>query len=78
MPVTTNQFPQAHYYRTGHLLTAEDRVPHKIVFDMTRPQPQPPAYGPAPGYAYPPYYYGAPYYYGPGVNFYFGPGYRRW
>ena len=67
LPVATNQFPKARYYRTGHLLTPEDRVPRKIFFDMTRPQQQPVA----PGYGYP-----APYYYGPRVNFYFGPG--RW
>ncbi len=66
-PLSANQFPKARYYRTGHLLTAEDRVPRKIYFDMTRPAPQP-----APVYGYPaPYYYPSPYYYGPRV--YIGP-----
>ncbi|HLX69353.1 MAG TPA: PEGA domain-containing protein [Verrucomicrobiae bacterium] len=86
LPVATNQFPQTHLFRTGHLLTPEDRIPSKIVFDMTQPSP---AYPPnaGPGYAPPPYYYSYPYpypypyygpYWGPGVRFYFGPGYRRW
>lgn len=89
-PETTNQFPQARYFMTGHLMTPEDRVPQKIYFDMNHPATRaqnPPAYGyqGAPyyyGYGYPyygyPYYYGGPYYYGPGVNFYFGPRWRRW
>jgi hypothetical protein len=47
-----------------------------------RPMPPRPGYGFAPGYASYPYpypYYGYPYY-GPGVGFYFGPGFygRRW
>jgi hypothetical protein len=77
-PISTNQFPQSRYFRTGHLLTPEDHIPSKIYFDMTQPQPNPPAY------AYPPppaYYYGpAPYYYGPSFRFYYGPGYyyHRW
>ena len=57
VPLTANQFPKARYYRTGHLLTPEDRVPRKIYFDMTRPTQQPvPVYG-APAYGYPPPYY---------------------
>lgn len=73
-PVAGNQFPHSRYFRTGHLMAGEDRIPQRIFFDMNRPAPQPP-----PGYgAPPPGYYGAPYYYGPGVNFYIGPGYRRW
>jgi hypothetical protein len=78
LPLTTNQFPQARYFQTGHLMTPEDLIPRQIHFDMNRPAP-------APEYAYPGYpptYYGpAPYYYGPGLRFYFGPGYRhdrRW
>src|SRR5579871_2432535 len=74
LPIATNQFPQVHLFRTGHLLTPEDRVPSKILFDMTQPTP---AYPPnaGPGYAPPPYYYPYPYpypYYGP----YWGPGVR--
>jgi len=73
-PITTNQYPQSRYFRTGHLLTPEDHIPSKIYFDMNQPQPNPPAY------AYPPppsyYYYGPPpYYYGPSFRFYYGPGY---
>jgi hypothetical protein len=76
-PVANNQFPHTRYFRTGHLMAGEDRIPQRIFFDMNRPAPQPPQMygGPPPGY------YGAPYYYGPGVNFYIGPGrgyYRRW
>jgi hypothetical protein len=86
-PLTTNQFARARYFRTGHLLTPEDRIPRRIFFDMNQPPAGPPMAGP-PGYYGPPYYYGAPYpyyygppyFYGPGVGFYFGPGYyrRRW
>ena len=75
-PISTNQFPQSRFFRTGHLLTPEDHIPSKIYFDMNQPAPTPPAY--APGYPPPPYYYGPPYYgpyYGPSVRFYFGPGY---
>lgn len=79
LPLTANQFPKTRYYRTGHLLTPEDRVPRKIYFNMDVQQQQPlPAYG-APAYGYPPpYYYRYPYYYGPRFNYYYGPGYGRW
>jgi hypothetical protein len=78
LPVTTNQFVQTRLFRTGKDFAGEDQIPNRIYFDMNRPAPAPPAY-----YNYPPpaYYYGPPYYgpgYGPGVRFYFGPGYRRW
>jgi len=85
MPNATNQFVQTAMYRTGHMLTPEDRIPRQIHFDMYQPPPQPPAYGaapapgpyPAPAYPYP-YYYGPPVYYGPRV--YVGPPvyYRRY
>ena len=86
LPNATNQFVQTAVYRTGHMLTPEDRVPQQIHFDMFQPPPQPPNYGaaPAPGpypvpapYPYP-YYYGPPAYYGPRV--YVGPPvyYRRY
>lgn len=78
LPVATNQFVQTRVFRTGHLFTPEDRVPQRIDFDMTQPNPY--AYG-VPGYEYPAYppagYYGPPVYYGPGVRFYFGPGFHR-
>jgi len=84
LPLTTNQFPQARWFRTGHMMTPEDRIPRRIDFGMSRP-PEP--YG-APGYGYPPpayygppaYYYGPPAYYGPEFRFYVGPRgyYRRW
>jgi hypothetical protein len=79
LPVATNQFPQARFFRTGKAFAGEDHIPKKIEFDMNRPAPEPQQ-----GYDYPPppaYYYGAPYpyygypYYGPSVRFYFGPGY---
>jgi len=83
IPASTNEFLQTKVFRTGHLMTPEDRIPPRIYFDMNRPAPNyPPSY--YPDYGPPPvYYYGAPYpyYYGPGVDFYFGPGYyhhRRW
>ena len=76
-PITTNQYPQTRLFRTGKAFAGEDYIPSRIYFDMNRPAPEPPLY-----YNYPPpppaYYYG-PDYYGPGVRFYFGPGYhRRW
>jgi hypothetical protein len=81
LPAATNEFVQTKVYRTGHLMTPEDHIPSKIYFDMSRPAPN---YPPSYYYAPPPpaYYYGPdPYSYGPGVQFYFGPGYyhhRRW
>lgn len=76
IPVSTNQFAQAKFYRTGHMLTPEDHIPSRIYFDMT--QPPPPSPPPIYYYAPPPpaYYYGPPYY-GPGFQFYIGPGYHR-
>ncbi|SPE57123.1 conserved exported hypothetical protein [Verrucomicrobia bacterium] len=76
LPITTNQFPQARYFRTGRWFTPEDMVPRRIYFDMNRPSPNPmppPAVGAPPPYVPPPYYYGPPY--GPAFRFYFGP---RW
>jgi len=77
-PLSTNQYAQTRFFRTGHLLTPEDHIPSKIYFDMSQPMPNPPTY-----YGYPPppaYYYGpSPYYYGPSFRFYYGPGfYHRW
>jgi hypothetical protein len=78
LPIATNQFPQAHYFRTGHLMMGEDHIPRRILFDMNRPPAQPVAPYGSPAYGYPhPYYYGAPYYYGPQFDFYVGPRYRR-
>ncbi len=77
-PISTNQFPQSRFFRTGHLLTPEDRIPSKIYFDMNQPAPTPPAYAPWVLSAAPYYYYGPPPYYGPGFRFYYGPGYYRW
>lgn len=82
LPTATNQYPQIKLFRTGHMMTPEDRIPQRIYFDMNQPQPEPPSYypgyGPGP-YYYPPQYYYGPGYYGPGFNFYIGPGYhRRW
>jgi hypothetical protein len=78
LPASTNQFVQTKVFRTGHMMTPEDRIPSKIYFDMSRPAPNypPPSYY----YAPPPAYYYGPGYYGPGVQFYFGPGYyhRHW
>jgi hypothetical protein len=88
LPLTTNQFPQARTFLTGHMMSPEDRIPPQIFFDMNQPPPAyaapgspPPVYYSAP----PPVYYGAPYpYYGPGFRVYVGPGpryyhhYRHW
>lgn len=84
LPVSTNEYVQTRFFRTGKNFTPEDRIPSKIYFDMTRPEPPnpnpPPVYyyGPPP---YPYYYYGpGPYwgpYWGPSFRFYFGPGYYR-
>jgi len=83
LPITTNQYPQIRFFRTGHLLTPEDRIPSRIYFDMNRPPPPPPAYGYPPPY----YYYGPPPgywdywgpYWGPQFRFYIhpGPGFHR-
>jgi len=79
-PTRTNQFVQTAVFRTGHLMTPEDRIPERISFDMNRPPPPspegaPPAYYGAPGYYYPPPYYGPRVYWGPPV---YGPRYRYW
>lgn len=68
LPVTTNQFTQTRIFRTGHLLTPEDRIPQRIYFDMNQ---QTPAYTPPP----PSYYYGPPVYYAP-PPYYYGPSFR--
>jgi hypothetical protein len=87
LPITTNQYPQTRVFRTGHLLTPEDRIPSQVYFDMNQPPQQPSSYGyPPPAYYGPgPYYYPYPYYgYGPEFQFFvgprFGPGFhhRRW
>lgn len=79
LPLTTNQYVQTRYFRTGRLFTPEDYVPKHIYFDMNTPPPPPPAYPagepPPPYYYYPPPYYGP--YYGPAFRFYFG-GRRHW
>lgn len=83
LPVATNQFVQGRWFRTGHMLSGEDRIPDRIYFDMNQPPPAPPAYGYP---AYPPVYYGPPviypapyYYYGPSVRLHVGPPWhRRW
>ena len=79
-PLTTNQFPQVRYFRTGRF-GPEDRIPKEIYFDMNQASPTlaPPDAGPPTYYAPPPYYYGppyyyyGPYYYGPSFRFYYGP-----
>jgi hypothetical protein len=82
LPLATNQFVQTRFFRTGHGLTPEDRIPQRIFFDMNQQTPVYPLTGP-PIYE-PPVFYPAPYpyYYGPGVRLYFGPrfhpGHRRW
>lgn len=80
LPLSTNHFAQARYFRTGRGFTPEDRIPQKIFFDMTQPAPAYPPPGP-PVYDSPIYYGPPPYFYGPGVRLYFGPGYhhhRHW
>jgi hypothetical protein len=72
IPVASNQYAQTRVYRTGHLFTPEDMVPHSIFFDMSKPAPTPPAvtvpgayYGPQIWIGPPPGPYG-PAFYGPG------------
>ncbi len=80
LPIASNHFAQARFFRTGHGLTPEDRIPQRIFFDMTQKTPEYPLSGP-PIYYEPPVYFGPPpYFYGPGVRLYFGPRYhyRRW
>src|SRR5689334_3371256 len=43
IPVATNQYPQVRIFRTGHMLTPEDRIPSRIDFDMSQPPQYPPA-----------------------------------
>lgn len=77
LPITTNQFGQTRVFRTGHLLTPEDRIPKEIYFDMNQPTPTyayPPEYVPPPVYYGPPVYYPGPYYYGPAYRV--RPGFR--
>lgn len=79
LPIHTNQYVQTAQFRTGHLMSGEDRIPRRIYFDMNQP---PPAYSPQNYYgapAPPAYYYGGPpVYVGPRV--YFGPPryWRHW
>lgn len=81
MPIASNHFAQARFFRTGRGMTPEDRIPQRIFFDMTQKTPEyqlsgpPPAYYQAPGYFGPP-----PYFYGPGVQMHFGPQFHhgRW
>ena len=80
-PTRTNQFVQTALFRTGHLLTPEDRIPERIYFDMNRPPPAYPAEPPPYYYGPPAYYYYPPAFYGPRI--YFGPpvyrrGWRYW
>lgn len=87
LPGATNLYSQLRFFRTGHLLSPEDRIPRRIYFDMNRPPPPnygPPGYYPPPsGYYGPPpayYYQPAPYFYGPSFQFDIGPrhhGYRH-
>jgi PEGA domain len=77
LPVTTNQFVQTRVFRTGHLLTPEDRIPSRVYFDMNQNIPP---YLPPGGYEG---YYGPPVvvepYWGPTFHFYYGPRWhRRW
>ena len=69
-PPSTNLFVQTKVYRTGHLFSPEDMVPHEIHFDMSQPSPvETPTYSRRGN----PYYYG-PYYGGPYYGPYWGPG----
>ena len=78
LPVTTNQFPQARWFGTGHMFGPEDKIPNRVYFNMNQP---PPAYsGGPPIYAYPAYpppvYYGPPVYFYGGPHYYYRPGLR--
>jgi hypothetical protein len=80
-PLTTNQFAQVAYFRTGRNWTGQDYIPSRIDFEMNLPPPPPPAYEyPPPPYYWPPYHYGWPYYGWPygywGPNYYWGPSVR--
>ena len=79
LPLVTNQFPQARFFRTGRGFTPEDRIPKRIVFDMNQQTPVYAPSGPQDGPVYygpPPVYYG-PGFYGPSMRFYIGPRYHR-
>ncbi len=61
IPVTTNQYAQTRVFRTGQMLSSQDRIPQRIYFDMSQ---QPPVYMPYPVYVEPApqIYFGTGYY----------------
>ena len=75
LPLATNQYPQTAWFGTGRLFGREDKIPERINFDMTKPQPVAPPDSP-------PVVYGSPYYYGPSLYFgppiFFGPRFNFW
>jgi hypothetical protein len=73
-PVASNQFVQTRVFMTGHALSAEDRIPQRIYFDMNQPPPPEPVVQQRYIYGPPPVYYGPSEYYGPAFRFHFGPG----
>lgn len=64
LPVSTNQFPQTRVFQTGQMLGPQDKIPGRIYFDMTQPEP---VYVPVPVYVAPPpsIYFGTSFSYGP-------------
>jgi hypothetical protein len=79
-PLTTNQFVQTRWFRTGHDYTFKDMVPKRIYFDMNQNAPSYPPYveyrGYGPYYGYPwygPYWYYGPWWYGPRVRVFVSP-----
>lgn len=85
VPSATNYPVQTKVYRTGKMFTPEDKIPDRIVFDMSQPPTTYVPAAPPPVYYYPPpyYYYGSPYFHY-GVGIHVGPPvfrhrhYRRW
>jgi hypothetical protein len=78
--ISTLNAPQAfHFVQPNEYDQSYNQQPQSNQYANAAPPPPPPYYGPY--YGYPPVYsgypyvYGYPYYWGPGISFYFGPGY---
>jgi hypothetical protein len=78
--ISTVNSPQAfHFVQPNEYDQSYNQQSQPNQYASAAPPPPPPYYGsyygyPAPYYGYP-YAYGYPYYWGPGISFYFGPGY---
>src|SRR5262245_31893340 len=66
LPLTTNQFPQVRFFRTGRGFTPEDKIPQRIFFDMNQNTPAfAPMAPPGPVFVQPPPVFWGPPVWGP-------------